>query len=376
VIYQPLAVDNPLDQNVQFYIASGPPFASIDSRTYGAQTRFAPTVQDIGVWSVTVGVTNGTIRNEKSFTVEVLRNGENHTPVAVTGGPVQGIVGRTVLFDGSHSSDPDGDRLTYTWGFGDGAAMTGATVEHRYSADGDYTVDLTVHDTERYALSSTTARILPFAFARAYVAGGVGAVFSAARDVKIRVQPVEQSFASGEVSEANTSTFRLTSGRGGEITAIGCETGDATDADHDGVPDRGILFAASDVAKLLGAYQGGAADLTLRGELSGGGRFSAPVTMQMARHGGLLSAGISPNPMNPIGRLSFVTIHPGTADVKIFDVSGRLAHHAIDHGSLPAGYHEVSVGRGDRGEELPSGVYYYRIETSEAVARGRFAIVR
>jgi len=37
-----------------------------------------------------VGVTNGTIRNEKSFTVEVLRNGENHTPVAVTGARLEG----------------------------------------------------------------------------------------------------------------------------------------------------------------------------------------------------------------------------------------------------------------------------------------------
>jgi len=377
VRYQPLAVDNPLEQNVQFYIASGPPFVSIDSPTYGIRTRISPTIQDIGTWTVTVGVTNGTIRNEKSFTVEVLRNGENHTPVAVTGGPARGIVGRPVLFDGSRSSDPDGDRLIYSWRFGDGAAMAGPSVEHRYSVDGDYTVDLTVRDTDRFAIVTTTAHILPFAFARAYVAGGVGAVFAGAREVKVRVEPVEQSFASGELSSTNTSTFHLTSGRGGEITAIGCEAGDETDVDRDGIPDREILFAASDVAKLLGAYQGsGVAELTLRGELSGGGRFSAPVTIQIVRHGGMLSAGISPNPMNPVGRLSFVTIRPGTADVKIFDVSGRLAHHAIDHGTLPAGYHEVSVGHGDRGEELPSGIYYYRIETPEAVARGRFTIVR
>jgi len=42
VRYQPLAVDNPLEQNVQFYIASGPPFVSIDSPTYGIRTRISP----------------------------------------------------------------------------------------------------------------------------------------------------------------------------------------------------------------------------------------------------------------------------------------------------------------------------------------------
>jgi len=377
VQYQELYADNPLNQDVQYYIASGPSFVGIDSRNYGIRTRMSPTVQDIGTWSVTLGVTNGTIRNEKSFTVEVLRNGENHLPVAIAGGPLLGVVGRPVLFDGSHSSDPDGDRLTYVWSFGDGAGMAGPSVEHRYSIDGDYTVDLTVHDPERFAVGTTTAHIVPVAPARAYIVGGMSAVFAGTREVDLRVEPVDQAFASGEVSAANASSIRLTSALGGEIAAIGCDAGDVLDADRDGIPDCGILFAAEDVARLLGAYQGrGVVELTLRGELSGGGRFSAPVMMRIVRHGGKLSAGISPNPLNPAGRLSFVTARPGTADVKIFDVSGRLAHHAIDHGTLPAGYHEVSVGRGERGEALPSGIYYYRIETPEAVARGRFAIVR
>jgi len=119
VRYQPLAVDNPLEQNVQFYIASGPPFVSIDSPRTASGRAFLHD-SDIGTWTVTVGVTNGTIRNEKSFTVEVLRNGGKPHARRGNGGPARGIVGRPVLFDGSRSSDPDGDRLIYSWRFGTG----------------------------------------------------------------------------------------------------------------------------------------------------------------------------------------------------------------------------------------------------------------
>ncbi len=49
-------------------------------------------------------------------------------------------------FDGSGSSDPDGDHLTYSWDFGDGATASGVTASHVYAASGNYTVKLTVND--------------------------------------------------------------------------------------------------------------------------------------------------------------------------------------------------------------------------------------
>src|SRR6185295_19061206 len=161
------------------------------------------------------------------------------------------------------------------------------------------------------------------------------------------------------------------------INAIGHDTSPEQDGDRDGAQDRGILFAAGDVAQLVkNVAPHGVATLTLRGALAGGGLFIGSLAMKVNRHGGPLSADLSPNPLNPVGRLSFVTSRPGQADVKIFDIAGRLAHHPIDRGTLPAGYHEVLVGRGPTGGELPSGVYFYRIETEEGVARGRFAVVR
>ena len=64
------------------------------------------------------------------------------------GGPYRGVVGRTVTFDGSGSSDPDGIVVTYRWDFGDGATATGATPSHTYSTAGSFTVSLNVTDND------------------------------------------------------------------------------------------------------------------------------------------------------------------------------------------------------------------------------------
>jgi chitodextrinase len=70
----------------------------------------------------------------------------NTAPVANPGGPYLGAVNTTISFDGSLSSDPEGDPLTYAWGFGDGGTATGAMPTHTFTASGLYNVCLTVND--------------------------------------------------------------------------------------------------------------------------------------------------------------------------------------------------------------------------------------
>ena len=60
--------------------------------------------------------------------------------------PALAEIGETVLFDGSDSTDPENDALTFSWNFGDGKTSNGAYVNHVYEKAGKFKVVLTVKD--------------------------------------------------------------------------------------------------------------------------------------------------------------------------------------------------------------------------------------
>jgi glucose/arabinose dehydrogenase/chitodextrinase len=71
--------------------------------------------------------------------------------------PSGGPAPLAVTFDGSASSDPDGQPLTYEWTFGDGATSTsGPTVQHTYTSAGSFTAALVVRDASGNASSPAT----------------------------------------------------------------------------------------------------------------------------------------------------------------------------------------------------------------------------
>jgi PKD repeat protein len=83
----------------------------------------------------------------------------NTAPIANPGGPYQ-PTGLRVTFDGSGSSDPNGDPLTWAWNFGDGTTGTGVAPIHDYPLAGTYTVTLRVNDGfVNSAPATTTATI-------------------------------------------------------------------------------------------------------------------------------------------------------------------------------------------------------------------------
>ena len=79
-------------------------------------------------------------------------------PTARTGGPYTGREGGPVAFNGSTSSDPNGDALTYAWDFDNNGTTdaTTATPSHTYADNGTYTVKLTVSDGNGHSSSATT----------------------------------------------------------------------------------------------------------------------------------------------------------------------------------------------------------------------------
>ncbi len=102
-----------------------------------------------GTYTVTLTVNDGQLDSTPAtVSVEIATPPANREPVADAGGPYAGDTGATIVFDGSGSSDPDGDTLTYAWDFGDGSTGVGVMPEHSYAMAGTYTVGLVVNDGE------------------------------------------------------------------------------------------------------------------------------------------------------------------------------------------------------------------------------------
>ncbi len=101
-----------------------------------------------GLYDVIVQATDGNSGTDsQSFTIDVIEIiTPNQPPIADAGGPYSEIVGQEISFNGSGSSDPENDPLSYTWDFGDNTTGSGAKPVHAYSNSGIFLVTLTVDD--------------------------------------------------------------------------------------------------------------------------------------------------------------------------------------------------------------------------------------
>jgi subtilisin-like proprotein convertase family protein len=78
--------------------------------------------------------------------------------------------------------------------------------------------------------------------------------------------------------------------------------------------------------------------------------------------GSYVLGGISPNPFNPVTKVSYGLPETGRVALRIYSVSGRLVRTLVN-GRESAGYHEaVWDGRDDRGVEVATGVYFCRMQ--------------
>jgi M6 family metalloprotease-like protein len=84
-----------------------------------------------------------------------------------------------------------------------------------------------------------------------------------------------------------------------------------------------------------------------------------------------------PNPLNPGTTIAFGLSAPGgSASVRVYSVTGRLVRTLLDE-SLPPGHHAAHWdGKDDRGENVSSGVYFYRIEAPGLESRGKMIVLR
>ncbi|MBI4598061.1 MAG: PKD domain-containing protein [Candidatus Omnitrophica bacterium] len=128
----------------------------------------------------------------------------------------------TFEFDGSRSSDPDGNRLTYTWDFGDGTTTEGVRVPHTFAKAGDYRVTLTVDDgtsttccedkTEQIVHVNTPPKAVFSAPPRACVGAPVSLSAMQSSDTPGEALTYRWDFGDGTVAEGMTASHSYTKG--------------------------------------------------------------------------------------------------------------------------------------------------------------------
>jgi photosystem II stability/assembly factor-like uncharacterized protein len=125
--------------------------------------------------------------------------------------------------------------------------------------------------------------------------------------------------------------------------------------------DASTGFAVGDLGTILRATGGiTAAPPTADGD-------APAAAAQLASH---------PNPFNPQTTLRYVLAEAGPVILEIFDTRGRRVRTLVD-GQRAAGAHEVQwQGRDERGRELPSGVYFAVVQSSNGRQSQKLVLLR
>ena len=141
------------------------------------------------------------------------------------------------------------------------------------------------------------------------------------------------------------------------------------DKSGDGIQEIKISFSKDDLRTLFtgtGLANGhNIVTVTLEASLAGGGKLSGTTQLDVVNNGSF-NVAVSPNPMNPQATLTWTTSRTGFVRIEMFDIQGRLVRRLVDEAAMAAGGHEATIdGRNQRGESLPSGIYFIRGTLSE-----------
>lgn len=278
-------------------------------------------------------------------------------PVAdFSGSPTSGTAPLTVTFSDLSSGNP----TSWYWEFGDGGTSASQNPVYTYDDPGVYTVRLTVINEYGSDLEEKTDYIS--------VSGG-GETVMHVSDMTVEsnktgqwrgyahVTIVDQyggavagATVSGFFNAPNTSTKTGTTGSDGVATIVSDKTKTAP---------SDWCFEVTDVALSGASYDPNANDVTSACE-SGPvfkGIVAVPEAYQLQQN--------VPNPFNPTTDITFALPHGGQVLLQVFDVTGRNVCDLVD-GYLGAGPHSVTWNSTDTsGRRVASGVYFYRLSTSE-----------
>jgi hypothetical protein len=83
-----------------------------------------------------------------------------------------------------------------------------------------------------------------------------------------------------------------------------------------------------------------------------------------------------PNPFNPSTRIGFALAKPSHVTLTVFNLLGQPVRVLVD-GAMLGGQYEVDFdARDGHGRALPSGLYFYRLETGDAAQTQKMILLR
>ncbi len=83
-----------------------------------------------------------------------------------------------------------------------------------------------------------------------------------------------------------------------------------------------------------------------------------------------------PNPFSTLTNIKFYFSKESKVEINIYNINGQLVSNLLNK-NLPAGKHNISWdGKNETGQQLKSGIYFYRLKTDDGVFRKKMVLVR
>ena len=362
-----------------------PPGATFN--TNSGAFSWTPSPSDVGTYTLTFCASDS--RLEDCETIDITVTADNAPPVAEAGGPYIAGPGQAIQFNGSASSDPDGDVLTYAWDFGDGQSGSGATPTHAYALINNYLATLTVTDdggptnAGPHLSAQDVASVQIIASLPATLAAKLTG--SAMRISGGSNQQIGMELTARPVGDIDASTMKLSTtypgaGSVSEISPLakGAVVGDI---DKDNVADLDVVFSRADLALLLGNVPNNTIVTLVMTAKTTAAAGNLPIQGSMAvriKSGGpsAVSAFASPNPFNPATSVKFTLRKGGPVSVRIYSLDGRLVKTLVE-GTATAGSHEVPWdGRDNGGNAVRSGMYFVKTASGSESAVFKLSLLK
>lgn len=349
-----------IDDVLSYSATPLPPGATYDTST--GHFSWTPSPSDAGTYTLTFCVNDGFASDCETITITV--TAINTPPVAVAGGPYSGGVGIPITFDGSGSSDPDGDNLTYAWDFGDGQTGSGAIASHAYAIANAYLANLTVTDDGSPNLSSseiaavTVLNTVPAQITAKLYGGGIRTSGGGMEKMGLEVNQISPSLI-------DPASVRLQKSGSALTITPDIKTANVGDIDNDGVFEMDVAFTRAQLQTLLvGVHNGDTVTLIMVATTTSGIPIQGTGDFKIKTGGGsAVSAFASPNPFNPETAVNYTVRNNGVVSIRIYSLDGRLVKTLLN-GYATAGSHEIRWnGRDNDGHLAPSGMYFVKTES-------------